>query len=186
MSSTNSPYGLRPVSHPSGTIRQVQQLSGIASGYATALYTGTPIKPTTDGTIIATGTGADSTMGVFQGCQFASAGKYFVLPYWPASQTYDSTSPMYAYYASDKEITYEAQCDGAVAATKNFETINLANTSQGSTYTGQSTQALTATTTGASAGTFQVVGLAPYEDNAWGDAYTQVRVRISTYSVPVA
>ena len=93
---------------------------------------------------------------------------------------------MIAYYTSDVNITYEAQADGAVALTANGESINLANTSQGSVYTGQSTQSLTATTTGATAGTFQIIGLAPYDDNAWGDTYTILRVKISSYQGVVA
>lgn len=185
MSSTSSPFGLRPVSHPSGTIRLDQMAGGVASAYGTAIYTNTPIKRHTDGTLIPSATGADEAIGVFAGCEFTSSGKRFVLPYWPASQTYDAGS-MIAYYTSDPNITYEAQADGAVALTENGESINLANTSQGSTYTGQSTQALTATTTGASAGTFQIIGLAPYDDNAWGDAYTILRVKISTYQGVIA
>ena len=185
MSATASPFGLRPVSHPSGTIRLSQLAGGVASAYGTALYTNTPIKRHTDGTLIATATGADETIGVFAGCEFSSSGKRFVLPYWPAAQTYDAGT-MIAYYTSDPHITYEAQADGSIALTANGESINLANTSQGSVYTGQSTQALTATTTGASAGTFQIVNLAPYDDNAWGDAYTILRVKISTYQGVVA
>lgn len=192
MSATASPFGLRPVSHPSGTIRQNQQPKGIASGYATSLYNGTPIKRTTDGTLIATATGADTTIGVFNGCQFSASGKYFVLPYWPASQTYDSNGPMIAYFTDDPDVTYEAQADGAMNSTTIGEGINLANASQGSTYTGQSTQALNHTTTGATAATFRVEGLAPYPGNAWADedavlgAFPIIRVKISTYQGQIA
>lgn len=187
MSATLNAYGLRPVYHPSGIIRQVELLSGIASGYATNLFTGTPVKyETAGGTLVAVTTGADVCIGVFQGCEFASAGRYFVSPYWPASQTYDSTGPMRVYYTQDKEIVYEAQANGPVAMSANWESINLANTSQGSTLTGLSSQALTSTTTGATAGTFQVIGLALYDDNSWGDAFTQVRVKISSYQGVIA
>lgn len=192
MSSTSAPFGLRPVYHPSGVIRQEQLLSGIVSGYGTAIYTGTPVKFDTNGTLIPCSTGADVCIGVFQGCEFSASGKYFVLPYWPAAQTYDTpagngqVNPMWAFYTSDPQIIYEGQADGSIAQTANGESINLANTSQGSTYTGQSTQALNHTTTGSSAGTFQVVNVAPYEDNTWGDTYTIVRVKISSYQGPVA
>lgn len=185
MTTTSSPFGVRPVSHPSGTIRLDQLAGGVASTYGTSIFTNTPIKLHTDGTLIPSATGADEAIGVFAGCEFSASGKRFVLPYWPAAQTYDAGT-MIAYYTSDREITYEAQADGAVAATENGESINLANTSQGSVYTGQSTQALTATTTGASAGTFRIVNLAPYDNNAWGDAYTILRVKISTYQGVIA
>lgn len=185
MTTTASPFGLRPVSHPSGTVRMDQLTDGVLSTYGTSIYTNTPIKRDTNGTLIPCGTGADVCIGVFAGCEYTTSGKRFVVPYWLAGQTYDAGS-MIAYYTSDVNITYEAQADGSIASTKNGESINLANTSQGSTYTGQSTQALTATTTGATAGTFQIIGLAPYDNNTWGDTYTTVRVKISSYQGPVA
>lgn len=185
MTATATPQGLQPISHPSGSLRIDQQIDGVASAYGTSIFSGTPIKRHTDGTLIVTTTGADSTIGSFAGCEFTSSSRRFVLPYWPAAQTYDTGSCI-VYFSSDAGIIYEGQANGAVVATKNGESINLANSSQGSTYTGYSTQALTATTTGASAGTFQVIGLALYDDNAWGDAYTKIRVKISTYQAVVA
>lgn len=185
MSATLAPQGLVPVAHPSGTIRDDTLVDGILSGYGTAIYTGTPIKRDTNGTLIPCGTGADVCIGVFMGCQFSSAGKRFVSPYFPAGQTYDAGS-MLVTYTWDPNIIYEGQADGPVNAADNGESINLANTSQGNSFTGFSTQALNHTTTGSSAGTFQVIGLAPYSDNAWGDAYTRLRVKISSYQGPVA
>lgn len=187
MTATSAPYGLRPVLHNSGIIRQTEYLSGIASAYGTSIFTQTPVKFFTDGTIIVTPTGASDTVGVFAGAEWASAGRYFVSPYWPAGQTYDATGPMRVYLNDDKGIVYEAQCDGAVAQTANRESINIVTASAGNTTTnGLSTQFLNHTTTGASAGTFQVIGLAPYDYNAWGDAFTEVRVSILTYSGAIA
>lgn len=186
MSAVSAPFGLRPAYHPSGIIRQERMVNGIASGYATSIFTGTPIKPTTTGTLIVTATGADNTIGVFQGVEFTSATKFFVLPYWPASQTYDADGLMEVYYTQDPNIIYEVQADGPVAQTKVFETANLVTASAGSTATGISSQMISATTTGASAGTFQVTGIPVAPDNTPGDAFTRVYVKISTYSVPVA
>ena len=187
MSATNAPFGLRCVYHPSGTPRVETLANGIASGYATGLYTGTPVKLTTTGTLVATATGADSTIGVFAGCFFISGGRPFQLPYWPASQTYDANTIMWAQYnAFDPQAIYEGQANGSVAQTALGEAINLADASAGSTYTGLSSQALNATTTGATPGTFTIQNIAPYPDNAWGDAYTIVRVRIGTFQGPIA
>lgn len=185
MSSTNQAQGLVPAWHPAGTIRQVQDVDAIASGYATALYTGTPVKYTTDGTLVAVGTGADVCIGVFAGCQYTSNNKRFVSPYWPASQTYDAGS-MLVNYTRDPGIVYEGQADGSVALSARWEGINLVDTSQGSTLTGFSTQRLNHTTTGATAATFQVVGLAPYDDNAWGDSFTKLWVKIASYQGQIA
>lgn len=187
MSSVLAPFGVRCVYHPSGQARIETIKLGIASGYATGLYTGTPVKLTTTGTLVATGTGADETIGSFVGCFFISGGRPFQLPYWPAAQTYDSNTEMWAQYeAFDPAAIYEGQADGAVPQTELGESINLANTSQGSVYTGLSTQALTATTTGSSAGTFIIQNIAPYPDNAWNDTYTILRVRIGTFQGAIA
>jgi hypothetical protein len=185
MSATLAPQGLVPSHHPSGVIRVTNQGDGIASAYGTSIYTGTPIMRGTDGTIIVVPTGASTPIGVFQGCEFSSASKRFVLPYWPAAQTYDAGS-MIAKYTDDPEIIYEGQANGAVAMTAVGEGINLGDASQGSVYTGFSTQSLAATTTGATAASFILQGLAPYPGNAWGDAYTRVYVKISTRQGQVA
>jgi hypothetical protein len=172
--------------HPSGVIRQTELLNGVASGYASNIFTHTPVKYTTDGTLIVCAAGADVTIGSFAGCEFSSAGKYFVLPYWPSGQTYDTLGPARFYVNTDKGITYEAQANGSVAITARGEGANLVGAVSGSTFTGGSTQALNATTTGATAATYTVQDLAPYEDNAWGDAFTQLRVTIQSYQGPVA
>jgi len=187
MTATSAPFGLRCVYHPSGEPRIETLTNGIASGYATGLYTGTPVKLTTDGTLVATATGADSTIGIFVGCFFISGGRPFQQAYWPAAQTYDANTLMWAQYeALDPNAIYEGQADGAVAQTANGEAINLVTASTGSIYTQQSAQFLNHTTTGAAPGTFIVQNIAPYPDNAWGDAFTIVRVRIGTYQAPIA
>lgn len=185
MSATDAPFGLRCVYHPSGTPRVETVQNGIASGYNTGLFFGTPIKLTTDGTIVATATGADSTIGVFAGCFYISNGIPH-LGYWPANQTYDANTPMWVQYnAFDPEAIYEGQADGSIAQTALGEAINLADASAGSIYTGLSSQHLNHTTTGATPGTFLVQNIAPYPDNAWGDAFTIVRVRIGTFQPPI-
>ncbi|MFA5898608.1 MAG: hypothetical protein WC829_05790 [Hyphomicrobium sp.] len=179
------PQGIVPVYHPSGDIRQAQLKDGVASGYGTSLFSGTPVKFTTDGTLIATGTGADVMSGIFAGCQFTTAQRRVILPYWPASQTYDAGSMIAFYQPIDTQAIYEGETAATVAATVVGEAINLDDTSQGSIYTGQSTQQLSATT-GATPGLFIIVGLAEYPNNAWGDPYVRLRLRIGSPQGPVA
>jgi hypothetical protein len=187
MVAVSAPFGVRCVYHPSGEPRIETLANGIASAYATGLYSGTPVKLTTDGTLIATATGADSTIGIFTGCFFISGNRPFLLPYWPAGQTYDANTLMYAKYSPfDPNAIFEVQADGPIAQTKNGEAANLVTASTGSVYTGQSAQMISATTTGATPGTFIVQNIAPYPDNAWGDAFTIVRVRIGTYQPAIA
>lgn len=189
MTATLNPYGLKPVYHPSGVIRQVELLNGIFSGFGTSIFTHTPVKydgTTNLGTLIPCAAGVDVCVGVFMGCMFSSATRYFVLPYWPAGQTYDNLGPMRAYFTNDKGIQYDAQANGTLAATAIGQGINLANASQGSTFTGVSTQSLNATVTGATLATFQVVDRAPYDYNNWGDAFVEVRVVISNFQGQIA
>lgn len=186
MSATSAPQGLKCVYHPSGVARIETLYNAVASTYGTGIYTGTPIKLTTDGTVVPVGTGAETGIGVFIGCFFISGGRPFQIPYWPAAQTYDANTVMWFQYEPfDSQAIYEIQANGSIAQTALGEGANLANASQGSTYTGLSTQALNATTTGATPGTFVIQNVAPYPDNAWGDAYTIVRVRM-TPQVPIA
>lgn len=187
MVATSAPFGFRPVYHPSGIIRQETLPNGIASAYATAIYTHTPVKFNTDGTIgVCTSATTESLIGVFQGCEFSSSGKFFVLPYWPAAQTYDNDGTMQAYYTSDPNIIYEVQSAGAVPAADVGESVGIQQSSTGSTFTGYSTQTCT-TGQGASSGEpFQIVNIAPYVGNTAGDAFTIVRVKINSYQGSVA
>lgn len=175
-----APFGLRYVYHPSGEPRIETLHNGIASAYAQPLFTGSPVSidPAT-GKLMATAVAAPC-VGIFCGCFFISGNRPFKLPYWPAGQTFDANTPMWAEYTPfDTQAILEGQANGPVAQTALGESINLSSaTPTGSVYTGISSQALTATTTGATAGTFIIQNLAGYADNAWGDAFTIVRVRI--------
>lgn len=192
MTATLNAYGLRPAYNKTGgtPVRQRELLNGIFSGFATSIFTHTPVKydgVTNLGTIIpVTTTANDPCVGVFLGCEFSSNGKYFVLPYWPASQTYDSVSPMRAYFTDDPNMVYEAFLNGSVTATAVGQGANLANNSQGSTFTGFSTQSLNATLVGATAATFRIVDRAPYDYNQWGDAFVEVQVVISNFQGQIA
>ena len=190
MSAVLAPYGCRPVFHPSGVIRQTELLNGVASGLASNIFTQSPVKydgVTNLGTLILTAAGADTTVGVFAGAEWASAGRYFVSPYWPSGQTYDATGPMRVYLTDDKAIVYEAQANGSVAATAVGQGANLVGAVSGNASTsGVSTQVLNATLTGATAATFIVKDRAPYDYNQWGDAFTELRVAIATYQGQIA
>lgn len=185
MPSTASPQGVFPVSHPSGEIRQFTQVDGIASAYATGLWTGTPIKRTTDGTWVACGTGVEVIGAIFMGCEFTdTSGRRLILPNWPAAQTYTAGSMILKYQPIDNQGIYQGQTAATVAASVQGEAINLQNTSQGNIL-GQSTQALGAPT-GATNGMFRIIGLAPYPDNNWDDAYVNLYLMVSNPQGPVA
>lgn len=180
MTTTAAPFGFRPISHPSGTIRLEALTDGIASAYATAIYENTPIKWVTGGTITVAAAG-ENVLGVFTGVEFSSGGRRYIQNYWPASQAFDTGSCI-ARYTKDKEIEYEAQGTGSFPQTAVGDCADLSGTS-GSTITGISSGALS-TVQGASA-QFQIQNLSQYPDNAWGDTYTIVQCRIYEYQLVV-
>jgi hypothetical protein len=185
MSATNAPFGLRPAFHPSGLDRAQALAGGIASGYATAILKGQPVKYSTaavlagsQGTIVPVSATSDSWSGAFAGVEWTdTTGRRRVSNNWPASTAYVAGSCV-AYFYNDSNIVYEIQADGSMAQTSIGGEYNFTNLTAGSTTTGLSQATLGASTAQANnaQGQMRVVDLAPYADNAWGDAYTVVRV----------
>lgn len=179
MSSTNAPFGLRPAFHPTGFDRAVALPDGIASAYGTDILKGQPVKLDTSGTIVVAAAG-DSFLGAFAGVEWTdTTGRRRVSNYWPASTAYQTGSCV-AYFYRDPQIVYEIQAAGSLAATSVGDMADLSNTTAGSTTTGLSQCTLSTTLAGAgNSAQMQILGLAPYPDNAWGDSYTIVQVRIN-------
>ena len=178
MSATSAPFGLRPAYHPSGLDRAQALAGGIASAYSSAILKGQAVKYNPSvGTIVPV-TGTEAFSGAFDGVEWTdTTGRRRVSNYWPANTAYIAGSCV-AYFYNDMNIVYEIQADGSVAQTAlgneaNLTTANLAN---GSTTTGLSQATLSTSLVGnATQGQMRIVDLAPYTDNAWGDAYTIVR-----------
>ena len=183
MSATSAPFGLRPAFHPSGLDRAQALANGIRSAFATDIFKGQPVRYQTTaiggtlGTITpATTSGAWS--GAFAGVQWTdTTGRARVSNYCPANTAYGEGSCV-AYFYNDQNIVYEIQADGSMAQTTIGNEFTFTNVTVGSTTTGLSQCTLgSATAVGnGSQGQMRVVDLAPYVDNAWGDAYTIVRV----------
>ena len=78
----NGPYGLIPVNLIGGQVfAGSTRMIPIASGYASSLYFGDPVKFTSTGTLITSGLAYNSaaaetggTLGVFLGCEYTPAG----------------------------------------------------------------------------------------------------------------
>lgn len=174
MSSTSAPFGMRPAYHPTGLDRADPYTIG--TGYATALYKGTPVLLNTDGTLnVATLT--NDFLGVFDGVQYTdSLGKPNYSNFWPAST---AATAITAWVWTDPQIVYDIQADGAIAATAvGAQSDFTASPGSGSSSTGLSTATISASLeTAGQQGQLRIIGLSPFEDNAWGDAYTIVRVQ---------
>lgn len=181
MSATNSPFGLRPAFHPSGLDRAQALAGGITSGYATNILKGQPVAYSASAGVIVPVT-ANSTnaawSGAFSGVQWTdTTGRARISNYWPASTAYTAGTCV-AYFYNDNNIVYEIQADASMAQTTIGNEYLFTNVTNGSTTTGLSAATLGASTAvgNGAQGQMRVVDFAPYVDNAWGDAYTIVRV----------
>jgi len=179
MSSTNKPFGARPVYHPSGIIRPRVVKDGILSGYTSDIKKGQSVKMDTSGQIVVAAAG-DPFLGFFHGVEWVdSTGRMRVSNYWPANTTYLAGSCRVSYY-DDPLIVYEIQADGSLAQTSIDDQADLSNVTDGSSVTGLS-QATLSTTLAAAGNVKQmrIIGLAPSIANDWGDAYTVVHAMIN-------
>jgi len=180
MSATNAPFGLRPAFHPSGLDRAQALAGGITSGYSSNILKGQPVAYSASAgvIIIATAGNSNAWSGAFAGVQWTdTTGRARVSNYWPASTAYTAGTCV-AYFYNDANIVYEIQADATMAQTTIGNEYAFSNIAAGSTTTGLSQATLGASTAAGNAtqGQMRVVDLAPYVDNAWGDAYTIVRV----------
>ena len=183
MSATSAPFGLRPAYHPSGLDRAQGLANIIESGYAQDLLKGQAVKLDTANTgYIVRAAGTDAIYGVFDGVEWTdTTGRRRVSNYWPANTAYQ-TGSLIAYIWTDPQVVYEIQANGSIAQTAIGQEFDITSPYAGSTTTGLSQSLMD--TTAASVNTsrvLRVIDLAPYPGNAWGDAYTIVRVQIAKF-----
>jgi hypothetical protein len=181
MSATNAPFGLRPAFHPSGLDRAQALAGGIPSAYSSDILKGQAVLYVAgSGTIEPVNATGDALSGAFAGVEWTdTTGRRRVSNYWPANTAYQTGSCV-AYFYNDPNIVYEIQADGSVAQTSIGLDANLSNFAAGSNVTGLSQATLNASilSTGVQ-GQVQILDLAPYVDNAWGDNFTIVRVQVA-------
>jgi hypothetical protein len=179
MPAISAPIGMRPAFHPSGLDRAQALAGGIASAYNTDILKGQPVRYTTSGTIEVAAAG-QAFVGAFVGVEFTdTTGRRRVSNYWPANTAYQTGSCI-AYFYNDPNIVYEIQADGTLAQTSIGDQADLSNTTAGSNVTGLSQCTISTTLTGAGTqAQMRIVDLAPYVDNAWGDAFVVVRATIN-------
>lgn len=174
MSSTASPFGLRPAYHPSGVIRPVY--TTIATGYATTIYQFQPIKIVAAGGIEAAAAG-DRFIGTFLGVEWTdSDGRRRYSNKWTAST---AGTDIVAYIVRDPAIVYEIQSNAALTLADIGEQFDF-SAAAGNTTTGLSSQTLDVASTAANAG-LRLLGITPGPDNAFGDTYVNAQVNISEH-----
>jgi hypothetical protein len=189
MSTTNSPYGLRPINRNDGMPyagATSQFLINPSSGAGTNLFYGQVVIIDANGYIaLSTATGADLTTnnlggntlggwGVFVGCSYInSQGQQIYAQYYPSG----TTGVVTAYVIVDPNVTFQAQLDGQVtqaALGANTFFAAVQSTSTGSTRTGNSTSALESTVV-TTAAAFKIIGFA----SPLTDTYTEVFVKFN-------
>ena len=196
MSSTSAPFGFRPSYHNSGQMRP--KAYTITSAYAANIFSGDPVKLTSDGVIqlgTSDGTRSGTTdgvtlLGIFAGCQYLDAtGKPTISPFWPSGTT---GTNIVAWVYDDPETLYDVQfanpgtpgTDSVQTAVGNECDWRVASPG-GSTQTGLSNTWLTAAQ--ATSGQFQITGFAYNINDSLTDAYVIVTVRLNeaAYKAPV-
>lgn len=196
MSSTSAPYGFRPSYHNSGQIRP--KAYTITSTYAATIFSGDPVKLTSDGVIqlgTSDGTRSGTTdgitlLGIFAGVQYLdSTGKPTIAPFWTGGTT---GTQIVAWVYDDPETIYDVQyANPGTPGTDSVQTAVGAEADWrvaspgGSTSTGISSTYLTALQS--TSGQFQITGFAYDINDSLTDAYVNVSVRLNeaAYKAPV-
>ena len=189
MSATYTPFGLKPVYHPSGLVRSLN----FTGAYDTnaVFYSGTPVsldEATTAGTstlVVAsnTPTAGMRLAGVFGGVEYTDASGRRTVSKWfgPALGT---ATDVVMWIFMDPEIVYEIQANGSLANTKVGQEFNFTGVTSGQIIgnggLGTSTAGLNpADVAVGTQAQVEVVGLGREIDNAWGDTATIVQVKIA-------
>jgi hypothetical protein len=189
MSATYTPFGLKPVYHPSGIIRSLNYTG--AYDAAAVFYSGTPVsfdEATTAGTstlVVAsnTPTAGMRLAGVFGGVEYTDASGRRTVSKWfgPALGT---ATDVVMWIFMDPEIVYEIQANGSIANTKVGQEFNFTAVTSGQIIgnggLGTSTAGLNpADVAVGTQAQVQVTGLGREINNAWGDTATVVQVKLA-------
>lgn len=192
MAATAAPYGFKPVNRIdglpySGVFRQIK----IASGYATNIFNGSVVSIVAAGTIeLVTTVGSSAgnvfpagTVGVFVGCSYTDATYGLTFKnYWPTGTV---ASDAVAYVIDDPNVLFQVQCAGSLAQAELGSNVILnaaQSTSTGSTLTGVSNTAISATTATTNTYAFKIVDFVEGPTSTVGDAYTDVLVKFNPAS----
>lgn len=183
MPSTASPYGIQVISDQVGvTPRPMRIVNGIASGLASNIYKGQPVKmnPATGTITPVTNPGGtpDALFAVFDGVYYTPVGgRPIDTPIWSSGTVWDTGYDMfvYVYPLWLPSTRIQVQADGSVAQTALGQGFNLNALSSGNTTTGQSTCSVDST--GVAAGSQAQLAFIEFANginDSIGDAYTDM------------
>ena len=189
MASTASPYGLRAVNELGGLPYAGSTRTFLIdpAGYNTNIFNGSIVAINTSGYINIVTTNGDNstpfpagTIGVFVGCSYYNAqGQLIFSQYYPAN----TTGVVQAFVIDDDRAVFQVQADGSIGQTglgMNAILAAVQSTSTGSTTTGNSNTAISATLAATSGYAFRIVGFVNMQGfSQVGDAYTDVLVKFN-------
>jgi len=197
MASTQTPYGFRAVNELGGLpyAGSTRSFPLDPAGYAVNIFNGSLVYVAASGYLqLVTSTGADATtnyfptgsgssatntgsIGVFVGCSYVNAqGQTIYSQYYPANAV-----NAIAFVVDDDRAVFAVQANNTVAASAlgtNVFLANIQSTSTGSTTTGNSNVAVSASSTAATAA-FRIVGFVNNAQSQVGDAYTDLLVKFN-------
>lgn len=193
MASTSAPFGFRPSFHNSGQMRP--KAYAVASGYATSIFSGDPVKLSTDGTVVlGTSDGTRSgtvdgvkLLGIMAGVEYLdSTGKPTIAPFWTGSTSVYNGGQATIWVYDDPETLFDVQyANPGTPGTTSMQTAvgeeadwTVASPG-GSTSTGISSTYLTALQS--TSGQFQITGFQGNINDSLTDAYAIVTVRINEH-----
>ena len=195
MASTAAPYGLRAVNELGGLpyAGSTRQFLINPAGSTANIYNGTVVALDTDGYIYPVtnvGSAADpfpaGTIGVFTGCSYVNAqGQQIWSQYYPTGVTGVVTADV----IDDDRAVFQVQSAGSLGQSALGANVALSAAQTGSTKTGNSTTAVSATPATTSGIAFRIVGFVNKQGfSTVGDAYTDVLVKFNpaahSYSNP--
>lgn len=178
---TSAPFGLRPVYHPTGLDRAEALTNGIASAYNSNIFKGSPIYLLPNNGVINVSAVNQDFLGAFAGVEYTdSSGRWRVSNWWAAGTVIGSNGPpAIAYYYDDALIMYEIQAAATMTQIVIGNQADFSSPGTGSTGTGISSAMIGAVVGSGVQGQLRIQGLAPYQDNAWGDTYPILRVSVA-------
>lgn len=173
MANTSGAFGLRPINLAGGAPNSNGTNAYFIASGASAIYNGSPVIATNDGTIAITGSASGDTykhVGAFAGCEYVSSvtGKKTWSNYWPGSgantnfdivgYVYDNPTQRFV-IATDASFTNRATAKAAI-----FENTQFDSGTSGSTTTGQSSAKMDVATLDASDASLPLKIVGIYDD----------------------
>lgn len=171
MANVDHPNGFHPSRHLMGGVVRANEYE-IASGYATDIFSGDPVKLVTAGVIELSAPGNTNNIGVFDGVEWiAPDGEVKYSRYWPANTTVKAGTKPKAYVYDDPNIAFRVQTASGAAFAQAMVGANadIKADHAGDTSTGSSGKELDISAPAATTAQCRILGLINEPGNDYGE-----------------